>query len=141
MTMGTSGSQVHRACAMNVKGHHARDLCSDNVVIVGAEERVSDVPEKLAALDATHCAVFDGGRRFIGIARLREAAAKPAERIFADLLVQPPPLDVQETTEASLVMSLMDARGSQELVVLSSKRQYVGLITRFSLLAWRMAQR
>lgn len=126
---------------MNIKGDKARDLCSDHVVRVEAEQRVAEVSVRIAARSATHCAVFDGRRGFIGLVRLNQAAARPVDRIFADLLLQPAPLDVHEETEASVVLNLMEARGSHELLVLSSSREYVGSITRQSALAWRMARR
>jgi CBS domain-containing protein len=125
---------------MNPKGSKARDLCTETVVTVDAEQRPSDVVQALNDADATHCAVFDRLRGFVGIVRLREAATKSTNRIFADLVLQPEPLDVNEALDAHIVLKLIEARGSHELLVLSAKRQYVGLITRQSALTWRLAQ-
>ncbi len=126
---------------MNTKGDKARDLCSDNVVTVDAEQRLCDVVSALNEANATHCAVIDAVRGLLGIVRLSDAAARSGNRIFADLLLEPAPLDVQEDLDASTILQLMDTRKAQEIVVLSALRKYVGLITRHSLVTWRMAQR
>jgi CBS domain containing-hemolysin-like protein len=107
-----------------------------------AEQRLSDVVDRIRAVDATHCVVVEReSDHFIGIVRLKEVAASSTDRISADLVSHPVPLDVQETLEASLVGKILVARGSHELVVLSPQRKYVGLITRESFLEWRLAQR
>jgi CBS domain-containing protein len=126
---------------MNTKGDRARDLCSDNVVTVDAEQRLRDVVSVLNESNATHCAVIDAVRGLLGIVRVSDAAARSGDRIFADLLLEPAPLDVQEDLDASTVLQLMDTRKAQEIVVLSASRKYVGLITRHSLVTWRMARR
>ena len=126
---------------MNINGDKARDLCSDNSITVDAEQRVVDVLPALDNANATHCVVVDAERGFLGVVRLRDAAALPGDRIFADLLLQPPPLDVQEELDANTAVQLMEARKAQEIVVLSGERKFVGLITRHSILTWRMARR
>jgi predicted transcriptional regulator len=110
--------------------------------MVDAEQRLFDVVGRIRIVDATHCVVVDRENgHFIGVVRLRDVATSSTDRIFADLVSHPVPLDVQETLEASLVGKILVARGSHELVVLSSHRKYVGLITRESFLEWRLAER
>jgi Mg/Co/Ni transporter MgtE len=103
---------------------------------VQATDRPDDVRDQIASRDATHCAVIDHSKRFVGIVRLREIAGKSPHRIFADLITYPTPLDVHESLDANLVVKLMEARGSLEIAVLTRSGKYVGLITRESLLEW-----
>lgn len=120
----------------------AQDLVSRRVVTVEAEERLSDAAARIAAAQATHCAVVDAGRRaFLGVVRLRDLAVSAPERIFADLVAKPGPIDVLDTLDASLVEKLFQTRGAHELVVLSSTRNYVGIITRESFLEWRFSRK
>jgi CBS domain containing-hemolysin-like protein len=120
----------------------ARDLLSKRVVVVDAENRLHDVVAEITAADASHCAVIDKKTdgKFIGVVRLKDIASKSAHRIFADLVSSSMPLDIQESLEANVVFRLMQARGSDEVVVMNMTREYVGLITRESLLEWWLAE-
>ncbi len=125
---------------MSASDRTARDLVSNRVVLVEAEQRLSDVVGRVGAVDATHCAVVDRETgRLIGIVRLKDVAAASSDRIFADLVSYPVPLDIQESLEALLVEKILEARGAQELVVCSAEMKYVGLITRESFLEWKVA--
>lgn len=114
----------------------AGDFLSARVVTVSPEQRLIDVADAIAKKDALYCAVVNKSGKFIGLVRLKEIVARSADRIFSDLVPFVAPLDINEKMEAGLVAKLLEAQGRDELVVLSSGRRYLGLVTRESLFEW-----
>jgi predicted transcriptional regulator len=114
----------------------AGDFLSTRVVTVGPQQRLADVADAIAKKDALYCAVVNQSGKFIGLVRLKEIVARSAERIFSDLVPFVAPLDINEKMEAGLVAKLLEAQGRDELVVLTSTRRYLGLVTRESLFEW-----
>lgn len=119
----------------------ARDLISDRVVVAAPEQRLKDVGDAIAASNALYCAVVSSENRFVGLIRLSELVLKSAERICADLVSPLRPIHISDGMEADLVIKLLQAQGSDELVVISSGKTYVGLVTRESVFAWWSRQK
>jgi signal transduction histidine kinase len=117
----------------------ARDLLSDRVVLVFAEQRLSDAAEEIAAKNANYCTVFERSTQaFVGIVRLKDVASRSGERIFVDLIARPRPLDVHEEVDSRLVARALQAKQCDEAVVLRDDGAYLGLVTRESLLEWAL---
>ena len=114
----------------------AGDFLSARIVVVSPEQRLRDVADAIAEKDALYCAVVNSSGKFIGLVRLKEIAAKSADRIFSDLGPFSVPLDINEKMEAGLVVKLLQSQGRDELVILSAARRYLGLVTRESLFEW-----
>jgi Mg/Co/Ni transporter MgtE len=114
----------------------ARDLLSTRVVTVAPGQRLADVSGAIIKYDALYCAVVSKSGTFRGLVSLKELVTKSPERIFSDLVPSIFPLDINESLEASLVVKLLRSQGSDELVVLTSEKRYVGLVTRESVFDW-----
>lgn len=114
----------------------ARDLLSTRVVTVAPGQRLNDVSKALIKNDALYCAVVDKTGNFLGLVSLKELVTRSPERIFSDLVPAIFPLDINENMEAALVVQLLRSHGSDELVVLTSARRYLGLVTRESVFEW-----
>jgi predicted transcriptional regulator len=118
----------------------ARDFLSTRVVTVGPEQRLRDVTSAIIKNDALYCAVVSKSGVFTGLVRFKEVVARSADRIFSDLVPAQASLDINENLEAELVVKLLQSQGVDELVVLTSERRYVGLVTRESVFEWWVQQ-
>lgn len=117
----------------------ASSLISPRVAVGFAEERLSDLAERIARKRAHHCVVLDRAvPRFLGLLRLSEFAGhtSAAGRILADLVTAVTPLTVRATETAAEVARLLRQHDVDEAVVLDANSHFVGLITHESVLAW-----
>jgi predicted transcriptional regulator len=118
----------------------ATDFLSTRVVTVAPEQRLADVAVAIEKKNALYCAVVDGAGKFVGLVRLKEIVAKSADRIFSDLSPSSAPLDINEKMEARLAAKLLQSQGCDEIVVLTTAKRYVGLVTRESLFEWWVSE-
>jgi len=119
----------------------ARDLISQRVVRVQAEQRLRDVAALGEARNALYCVVVGRAGEFVGLVRLTEIVLKSADRIFADLVSSSAPVHISAALDAELVIKLLQAQGCDELAVLEGGRRFVGLATRESVFEWWASQR
>lgn len=105
-----------------------------------ADERLSDVAERIVSNRSNHCVVLaDGGKKFVGLLRLADVArySSAGTRILGDLLGPVGPVTVQSTEPAPAIADLFEAHDLSEAVVLeNSTGNFLGLITAESVLVW-----
>lgn len=116
----------------------AGQLLSKRVVTGRAEDRLSDVAMRMRDCSAQMCVVLSEAGRFLGLIRLPDVAMRTGagQRILADLLTAPPPLQVDRATPAETIPELFNQNRVHDAVVISGDGQYVGVITAESLVDW-----
>jgi len=110
----------------------AQALCMTSVR-VSAEARMDDVRDSIDRDGATHAVVVDG-ERISGIVSLRRALLSNSQRIFADLVGRDELPAVAESAALDLVARAMDEACTGAVRVLSSNGDFLGVVTRDSLL-------
>lgn len=119
-------------------------LISSRVVLGYPEQRLSYLTEKIEQVRAQYCVVLEpSSGSVVGLVNFADLASRPsaALRIFADLMQPPPPLRVNEGQSSREVETLFAKHGLQEIMVLSSASEFVGLITPDSYCQWLMKLR
>ncbi|WP_172600100.1 putative bifunctional diguanylate cyclase/phosphodiesterase [Sulfuricystis multivorans] len=114
----------------------ARDCLCSRHRSVGALQRYRDV----AARNGNEVLVYavfdedDGDGRFLGLVEVREAALFPA-RVFADLLVRRQPPGLDPATPVDEVWARLERERCDYLPVISGEGAFVGVVSRFALVA------
>lgn len=117
----------------------ARQLLSLRVVTGFPEQRLSDIADDIDRVGAQSCVVLDpASLGAIGLVRFGDVAAHAslASRILADLARPPPVHQLREGDPAEAAAGVFETFGPQEIAVLSSTGEYVGLITPESFSSW-----
>lgn len=116
-----------------------RGLFASNVLTVRAEDRFADVAAEIARRGVSHCVVLEEPQGdYVGLVRVREAAVKPPQRIFADLLSPAPAYRLGEEGAETTIQDLVSH--AEEAVVFSANGRVAGVVTRESLRAWQERQ-
>ncbi len=117
----------------------AKDLLSTRVVVVRAEQRLSDAASALRDARAQYCAVVDEeSGAFEGLVQLGGIAAfsNAGSRIFADLAGDTPWRRVAEDTPADDILDELSVNNEAVFVVLTAAEKYAGVITMESAWGW-----
>lgn len=117
----------------------ARDLLSDTTIEVAAESRLVDALDEIGRRQATHAAVFDGAV-LRGVVPLQTILASPPQRIFADLLPRLPLRSVLDSTPIEVIGAMMETATVDGLEVVDERGEFLGVITRTSLLGALLAE-
>ncbi|WP_321528765.1 EAL domain-containing protein [Sedimenticola selenatireducens] len=106
------------------------DCLCPNVILVDAYQRYKEVAEQT---DAHVFVVFTEQGELMGLVTERQAALFP-NRIFADLLLrrQPPPVD--NSVPILSTLNRMEQDSVNHLMVVDGKGQYVGIVSRLSII-------
>lgn len=118
---------------MTVPPLTARDLLCPRWQRVAALERYRDVASD-PAREAPVYAVFDETGGYLGLVEARQAAIFPG-RVFADLLVRRQPPPVADDTAIDTVLGLLDRTGSDHLAVIAPGGDFIGVISRLSIIS------
>ena len=119
-----------------------RALLTRRFVKVSAEDRLIDVSGQIAENRASHCIVLEQPRgEFLGVVRVRDAAAMPIGRIFADLISPVPTFRVAKSLTPTAFVQWVARENLEDAVVLSNSGQFVGVVTRESLCDWQLKER
>ena len=117
----------------------AHDLISERAVRVEADARLNDILDDLQQHQATHVAVFDGGR-LLGLVKLQDILLSSSNRIFADLCPATHQPTIPEDLPIAQVARLMGESPVEALPVSREDGSFSGVITSHSLLAGLMAE-
>lgn len=123
---------------MNNQPVLARDALCPHTVQVHPEWRVSDVLDRIGQVRATHAVVFDQAI-YRGVVPLQAILHRAPQRIFADLLLHPPPPVVPEDAPIEEVGALLDETKGDAVNVTSASGTHLGLVTGNSLLGALLA--
>lgn len=119
-----------------------REVLTQRLVKVSAEDRLTDVSRLITENRASHCVVLDQPRGdFLGVVRVRDAVTMPVDRIFADLISPLPVYRVKKDQPPTELAELADQEQWEDAVVLSPSGKFIGLVTRESLCDWRLKER
>ena len=111
----------------------ASDALCPHTLRVDAETRAADVMALAEQIHATHAVVFDR-ERFFGVARLQANLYRTPQRIFADLVLRPPPPAVAAETPLDELEPLLAAGNADAIRVTAADADHLGLVTGTSLL-------
>ncbi len=106
------------------------DCLCPNVIQVDAYQRYKDVAEQA---NAQVFVVFTEQGEFMGLVTERQAALFP-NRIFADLLLRRQPPPVADNVPILSALSRMEQERVNHLMVIDSKGQYAGTVSRLSII-------
>lgn len=116
----------------------ARDVLSEEVVLVGAENHWSELQRLIEKKHPTHLAVFESGR-FLGLVSLRETVQHPRTRIFADLITSGAERAISEETPVSELQS-WNWFEADAIAVVDTSGGFLGVITQPSLITGLLKQ-
>lgn len=116
----------------------ARDVLSEAVVLVGAENHLIELQRLIQKKHPTHLAVFEAGR-FLGLVSLRETVQHPRTWIFADMITSRADQAIQEETPVSELQS-WNWFEADAIAVVDADGGFVGVITQSSLITELLQQ-
>ncbi len=111
----------------------ASDALCPHTLRVDAECRATEVMALAEQIHATHAVVFER-ERFFGVARLQANLYRTPQRIFADLVLRPPPPAVAADAPLDELEPLLAAGTADAIQVTGPGGDHLGLVTGTSLL-------
>lgn len=118
---------------MNVQPVLARDALCPHTIRVDAEWRLSDVLDKVEQIRATHAVVFEQDH-FHGVVLLQAILHRAPQRIFADLVLRPPPPSTPGDAPIERVGGMLETSRVDAVNVTGPGGDHLGLVTGNSLL-------